>query len=253
MENNKHEISKESVLSILIIPLIHKMKNEFPEYKEQIKIVNMIYDDRFNIELGNGITLKFVRPEISGNWYCSYGIGCCSLLIENKDIHFITIPSPETCPDCTDADIRRLRYFFFDIIIRNDEWVNRHTGRFTYANNTPTCQNKEENGMTIPDIKNVFFNEVKKATTVVFNDHTSVVVKCAENDTFDPEIGLAMALTKRCLVPGPNCRRSLISGLQAVHPRTNSLERKLSVRLRKKLPRLSILKHRLNHTWNKYL
>ena len=226
MENNKHEISKESVLSILIIPLIHKMKNEFPEYKEQIKIVNMIYDDRFNIELGNGITLKFVRPEISGNWYCSYGIGCCSLLIENKDIHFITIPSPETCPDCTDADIRRLRYFFFDIIIRNDEWVNRHTGRFTYANNTPTCQNKEENGMTIPDIKNVFFNEVKKATTVVFNDHTSVVVKCAENDTFDPEIGLAMALTKKMFGSRTKLQKVVDKWVASSAPKNEQLRKK---------------------------
>ena len=197
MENNKHEISKGSVLSILIIPIIHKMKVKFPEYKEQIRIVSSVFDDRFSIQLGNGITLNFVRPEISGNWYCSYGIGCCSLLITNNDIHYITMPSSATCPDCTDADIRRLRHFFFNIIEYDFEWANRQTGRFAYANNTPTCHNKEENGMTIPHIKNVFFNEVKKATTVMFNDHTSVVVKCAENDTFDPEIGLAMALTKK--------------------------------------------------------
>jgi hypothetical protein len=49
----------------------------------------------------------------------------------------------------------------------------------------------------MPDIKSVFFNEVKKTTTVVFNDHTSVIVKCTDNDRFDPEVGLAMALTKK--------------------------------------------------------
>ena len=49
----------------------------------------------------------------------------------------------------------------------------------------------------VPDIKSVFFNEVKKTTTVVFNDDTSVVVKCTDKDEFDPEVGLAMALTKK--------------------------------------------------------
>lgn len=52
--------------------------------------------------------------------------------------------------------------------------------------------------MIISGIKNVFFNEVKKTTTVVFLDHTSVIVKCTDNDNFDPEMGLAMAIARRC-------------------------------------------------------
>lgn len=64
--------------------------------------------------------------------------------------------------------------------------------------NGPKKYNKEENIMIISGIKNVFFNEVKKTTTVVFLDHTSVIVKCADNDHFDPEMGLAMAIARRC-------------------------------------------------------
>lgn len=59
---------------------------------------------------------------------------------------------------------------------------------------TTMTTNKEEINM---NIKTVFFNEVKGITTVVFNDHTSVIVRCMKGDTFDPEVGLAMALSRK--------------------------------------------------------
>ena len=59
---------------------------------------------------------------------------------------------------------------------------------------TKITTNKEEINM---NIKTVFFNEVKGITTVVFDDHTSVVVRCKKGDTFDPEVGLAMALSRK--------------------------------------------------------
>lgn len=43
-------------------------------------------------------------------------------------------------------------------------------------------------------IKNVIFNG--PATIVLWNDGTKTVVKCGKNDTFDPEKGLAMAISK---------------------------------------------------------
>ena len=43
-------------------------------------------------------------------------------------------------------------------------------------------------------IKNVIFND--PATIVFWNDGTKTVVKCGKNDTFDPEKGLAMAISK---------------------------------------------------------
>lgn len=48
----------------------------------------------------------------------------------------------------------------------------------------------------LPVIKKVIFNE--PATIVFWSDKTKTVVK-AENDTFDPEKGLAMAIAKKAL------------------------------------------------------
>ena len=45
------------------------------------------------------------------------------------------------------------------------------------------------------DIKRVIFNN--PATIVLWSDGTKTVVKCSNNDAFDPEIGLAMAICKK--------------------------------------------------------
>lgn len=47
------------------------------------------------------------------------------------------------------------------------------------------------------DIKKVVFNA--PATIVFWSDGTKTVVKCGENDEYDPEKGLAMAIAKRAL------------------------------------------------------
>lgn len=46
-------------------------------------------------------------------------------------------------------------------------------------------------------IKNVIFND--PATIVLWSDGTKTVVKCGENDFYDPEKGLAMAVAKKYL------------------------------------------------------
>ena len=49
----------------------------------------------------------------------------------------------------------------------------------------------------IPEIKNVIFNE--PATIVLWADGTKTVVKCQEGEGYDPEKGLAMAISKKTL------------------------------------------------------
>lgn len=49
----------------------------------------------------------------------------------------------------------------------------------------------------MPEIKNVIFNP--PATIVFWADNTKTVVKCQEGDTYDPEKGLAMAISKKVL------------------------------------------------------
>lgn len=46
-------------------------------------------------------------------------------------------------------------------------------------------------------IKKVIFHD--PATIVYWQDGTKTVVKCGENEKFDPEKGLAMAISKKCL------------------------------------------------------
>lgn len=48
-----------------------------------------------------------------------------------------------------------------------------------------------------PGIKKVVYNP--PATIVFWDDNTKTVVQCRENDSFDPEKGLAMAITKKAL------------------------------------------------------
>lgn len=47
----------------------------------------------------------------------------------------------------------------------------------------------------VPEIKNVVFNP--PATIVFWTDETKTVVKCQDNEEFDPEKGLAMAFFKK--------------------------------------------------------
>lgn len=49
----------------------------------------------------------------------------------------------------------------------------------------------------VPEIKKVIFNN--PATIVIWGDNTKTVVKRGEDETFDPEKGLAMAISKKAL------------------------------------------------------
>lgn len=51
--------------------------------------------------------------------------------------------------------------------------------------------------MPYPGIKKVIFNN--PATIILWNDGTKTVVKCNERDTYDPEKGFAMGISKKVL------------------------------------------------------
>ena len=73
--------------------------------------------------------------------------------------------------------------------IRNDAEVQRNIYR-NILNSTYGI-----GSLHIPEIKNVIFND--PATIVFWEDGTKTVVKCQDGDEFDPEKGLAMAITKK--------------------------------------------------------
>ena len=53
------------------------------------------------------------------------------------------------------------------------------------------------NTTKLPGIKDVIFNE--PATIVMWSDGTKTVVKCQEGEGYDPEKGMAMAISKKAL------------------------------------------------------
>ena len=53
------------------------------------------------------------------------------------------------------------------------------------------------NTTKLPEIKDVIFNE--PATIVMWSDGTKTVVKCQEGENYDPEKGMAMAISKKAL------------------------------------------------------
>lgn len=65
-----------------------------------------------------------------------------------------------------------------------------------YRGTLNTAHVKEATAMNAAVIKNVIFTP--PATIVYWSDGSNTVVKCSEKDAFDPEKGLAMAITKRC-------------------------------------------------------
>lgn len=71
-------------------------------------------------------------------------------------------------------------------------------------------------------IKKVIFND--PATIVLWNDGTKTVVKCQEGDVFDPEKGLAMAISKKALGNKGNFNEVFKKWL----PKETSLEKALT-------------------------
>ena len=55
----------------------------------------------------------------------------------------------------------------------------------------------ETNTTKLPEIKDVIFNE--PATIILWADGTKTVVKCQEGEGYDPEKGMAMAISKKAL------------------------------------------------------
>lgn len=73
--------------------------------------------------------------------------------------------------------------------------INRNTyRRYFYNDIEPVRELHEKMRFTI---KKVIFND--PATIVFWADGSKTVVKCQEGDIFDPEKGLAMAISKRAL------------------------------------------------------
>lgn len=59
------------------------------------------------------------------------------------------------------------------------------------------CYTSVSASLSVPSIKKVIFNY--PATIVLWTDESKTVVKCQDGDVYDPEKGLAMAISKKAL------------------------------------------------------
>lgn len=74
--------------------------------------------------------------------------------------------------------------------------------------------------MKLPPIRNVIFNN--PATIVYWDDGTKTVVKCGENDSWDAEKGLAMAVAKRAMGNKGNYNKALKRWLEGRSERSET-------------------------------
>lgn len=144
----------------------------------------------------------------------------------------------DSCVDCTGVDViftsvcydRRTRYTirYDDLTVRNwrmcidtrlkiiFDYVIRDFGldlkpksnidytsyavpnsKITYNSYAELVNYDYSRYFRMPSIKNVIFND--PATIVFWNDGTKTIVKAQDGDLFDPEKGLAMAISKKAL------------------------------------------------------
>lgn len=80
----------------------------------------------------------------------------------------------------------------YDISIGSSEIILKATCTETLANYAPYSYNRP-----IPNIVKIIFNN--PATIVYWSDDTKTVVKACDKDTFDKEVGLAMAIAKKAI------------------------------------------------------
>ena len=81
-------------------------------------------------------------------------------------------------------------------IIKHGSYHRDMTDNACYVTEAKKMMNEVRAAMNAATIKNVIF--APPATIVYWSDGSKTVVKCSENDIFDPEKGLAMAIAKRC-------------------------------------------------------
>ena len=76
------------------------------------------------------------------------------------------------------------------------------------------------------DIKNIRFNTTKKVTTVLFKDGTKIMTKATDNDTFNPEVGLAMCIMKKLYGTRSNYKRVVAAAMKKNEKRNKRIKEK---------------------------
>lgn len=142
-----------------------------------------------NMGFSGSVKIDYVKPHSVTFTISKYGV-------EVSDTW-----SDEVSPD---SFFRRITYLWEHAYISSNTSSKYNVGvscTTTYSQPTYIVKNGygiyKVNPRAIPEIENVIFNG--PATIVIWKDGTKTVVKCDKGDIFDPEKGLAMAISKRAL------------------------------------------------------
>ena len=85
----------------------------------------------------------------------------------------------------------------WDEVESADETIRAITNHITKVHEECHERMKRNSNRSVPDIEKVIFNY--PATIIFWKDGTKTVVKCSEDDEFNPEVGMAMAISKKAL------------------------------------------------------
>ena len=178
----------------IVLDEMMKSYARYKGYELQYNSDNGVYEDHTVRHYAFSIDFIYDREEISffvkitktTNLY--YEFNEITKRIEN---YFMTrtmcrgIAEAETQSEYIKKDVGMTRTMLRDML-NSTFGIPRHgkSGRFPW-------------GCFIPEIKDVIFNG--PATIVFWSDGTKTVVKCQEDDEYDPEKGLAMAISKKAL------------------------------------------------------
>lgn len=94
-----------------------------------------------------------------------------------------------------DIDIKELSRYR----VLNDfkEFIEKRLNANNIEGWKKTQRVKNLDSRMVPDIKNVIFND--PLTIIVWSDGTKTFVKASENDVYDPEKGMALAIAKKAM------------------------------------------------------
>lgn len=99
------------------------------------------------------------------------------------------------------------------------------------------------------DIKSIRFNTTKKVTTVLFKDGTKIMTKATDNDTFNPEVGLAMCIMKKLYGTRSNYKRVVATAMKNNEKRNKRIKEKAD----KKAEKIEALKEHIKAQAESYM
>lgn len=149
-----------------------------------------IREDGYEWVIGADVWDRIIK-NVSNNRNNSYNIYNIEVIMPNSGVTIYKIFEIEVVISKNELNTITLR--------KKDEGGNEMPveRKSTIRYNGYTSVSTQASSISVPAIKKVIFNY--PATIVLWSDGSKTVVKCQDGDIYDPEKGLAMAISKKAL------------------------------------------------------